>query len=389
MASIRNSRATAVALVTLATFTDIVAYSIAVPVLPDLSRRLGASPTMIGFLFASFGVTLLTVSMPMGAASDRIGRRLPLVGGMLVLAAATVLFAFSRTLPWLFAARLAQGAADAVTWVVGFALIADLYIQDERGRVMGLVMSGTNFAFMFGPTLGGWLYEAGGMQLPFLFVAALAIVTAVAFSWLEIPAHGRSVDSVPITTVLRVPEVAACAAAVLAAAATITMLEPVLPLFLSAKLGIGPTRIGFVFGAGAVATTILHPIYGRLVDRFGGRRLTMVGLALVACVLPIVSRMWSYPSAIALFVLEAATVALIITPSLAYMAEATSAAGVGSFGVGYGIYNVAWGAGLLVGPALGGFLFERIGFGRLTLAWSPALLIVTWLVWRVQSHRSP
>ena len=115
----------------------------------------------------------------------------------------------------------------------------------------------------------------------------------------------------------------------------------------------------------------------------------MVGLTLVACVLPIVSRMWSYPSAIALFVLGAATVALIITPSLAYMAEATSAAGVGSFGVGYGIYNVAWGAGLLVGPALGGFLFERIGFGRLTLAWSPALLIVTWLVWRVQSQRSP
>ena len=73
--SLRSSRAVAVALVTFATFTDIVAYSIAVPVLPDLSRQLGASPTMIGLLFASFGVTLLTVSMPMGAVSDRIGRR--------------------------------------------------------------------------------------------------------------------------------------------------------------------------------------------------------------------------------------------------------------------------------------------------------------------------
>ena len=43
MASLRSSRAVAVAFVTFATFTDIVAYSIAVPVLPDLSRRLGAS----------------------------------------------------------------------------------------------------------------------------------------------------------------------------------------------------------------------------------------------------------------------------------------------------------------------------------------------------------
>src|ERR1700674_2563074 len=106
---LRSSRAFTVALVMLATFTDIVAYSVAVPVLPDLSRRLGASPTMIGLLFASFGVTLLIVSMPMGAISDRIGRRAPMVGGLLALAVATLLFAFSASLPLLFAARLVQG----------------------------------------------------------------------------------------------------------------------------------------------------------------------------------------------------------------------------------------------------------------------------------------
>ncbi|HEV3138997.1 MAG TPA: MFS transporter, partial [Vicinamibacterales bacterium] len=96
----------AVALVTLATFTDIVAYAIAIPVLPALSRKLGASPTMIGLLFASFGVTLLTVSMPMGAISDRVGRKGPIVGGLIALVGASLLFAFADSLPWLFAARL-------------------------------------------------------------------------------------------------------------------------------------------------------------------------------------------------------------------------------------------------------------------------------------------
>ena len=62
-----------------------------------------------------------------------------------------------------------------------------------------------------------------------------------------------------------------------------------------------------------------------------------------------------------IFVAVDAIVPLVITPSLAYMAEATSSAGVGSFGVGYGLYNMAWGVGLLGGPALGGFLFERVG----------------------------
>src|SRR5919201_5887224 len=139
---VRHSRAITVALVTFACFTDIVAYSVAVPVLPDLSRRLGASPTVIGFLFASFGVTLLAFSIPMGAVSDRIGRKPPMVGGLIALGAATLLFAFADGLPWLFAARLVQGAADAITWVVGFALIADLYDADERGRITGIVMMG-------------------------------------------------------------------------------------------------------------------------------------------------------------------------------------------------------------------------------------------------------
>src|SRR5437867_10003493 len=151
----RVSRAAVVALITCATFSDILAYSVAIPVLPDLSRKLGASPTMIGLLFASFGVTLLTVSMPMGAMSDRIGRKGPMVGGLLALAAASLLFAFADGLPWLFAARLVQGAADAVTWVVGFALIADLYGPKERGRVTGIVMSGTSAAVIVGPSLGG------------------------------------------------------------------------------------------------------------------------------------------------------------------------------------------------------------------------------------------
>ena len=59
------------------------------------------------------------------------------------------------------------------------------------------------------------------------------------------------------------------------------MLEPVLPLHLSATLGLGPARIGLLFGVAAVASTVLHPVYGRLVDRWGGRRLTLIGLVLV------------------------------------------------------------------------------------------------------------
>jgi MFS transporter, DHA1 family, solute carrier family 18 (vesicular amine transporter), member 1/2 len=378
--SLRDSRAVAVAFVSFAAFTDLVAYSIAVPVLPDLSRRLGASPTTIGFLFASFGVTLLGVSVPIGSVSDRMGRKTPLVGGMIVLAGSTLLFAFADSLAWLFAARLAQGAADAVTWVVGFALIADLYGPAERGRVMGFVMSGTSLGLMIGPSLGGWLYETGGMRLPFLAVAGFAMAATIGFAWLRLPSVQAEREAVPLGQLLRVPAVATCALTVVVAASTAAMLEPAISLWLSSDLGLNPARIGIVFGVAAVAATALHPVFGRFADRYGGRRMTMIGLVLTALLMPVVSRATSFESAAALYLLLGSAIALVVTPSLAFMAEATSAAGVTSFGVSYGVYNFAWGIGLLSGPAIGGFLFERLGFARLTLMWMPFVLVTSLLL---------
>jgi MFS family permease len=325
----------------------------------------------------------------MGAVSDRTGRKAPLVGGMLVLAVATLLFAYSDGLPWLFAARLAQGAADGITWVVGFALIADRYGPAERGRVTGIVMSGTSAAVMVGPTIGGWLYELGGIRAPFLVVAGLAAVAAMGFLWLDVASPSVVSEPVPIRVVLRSRAVAVCAAVVIAISGTISMLEPVLPLYLTAKLGLGPARIGMLFGVGAVASAILHPIYGRLADRWGGRRLMITGLVLASCVLPLMNLTWSYPSTFMFSALNTVAIAMVITPSLTFMAEAVSSAGVGSFGVGYGLYNMAWGAGLLGGPALAGFIFERMGFARLTLLWAPLLLIVSVLLARVQVQSAP
>jgi len=373
---LRSSRAFAVALVTFATFTDIVAYSVAIPVLPDLSRRLGASPTMIGFVFASFGVTLLTVSLPMGAVSDRIGRRTPMVGGLVALAASTLLFAYATSLPWLFAARLVQGAADAITWVVGFALIADRYASDERGRVTGFVMSGTSVAVMIGPSIGGWLYEIGGIRLPFSFVTLLAVAGAIAFLLIDLPAASAERTRVPMTLVLRQQPVAACAVAVVLASSTLSMLEPVMALHLGG-LGIGPARIGLLFGIAALVNTGMHPLAGHLADRWGARRMMLLGLTLSAFALSFLGQTWSFRSTIGFQIPFVISIAMMVTPSLAYMAEVTTLGGVDSYGVAYGLYNMAWGVGLLAGPAIGGFMFERLGFGLLAIVWGTALLGVT------------
>ncbi len=373
--ALRHSRAVAVALITFATFTDILAYSIAVPVLPDISSRFGASATMVGFLFASFGLTVMLTSIPMGAFSDRAGRRLPLVGGLIALALSSVLFAFAPRLSWLFAARLVQGAADAVTWVVGFAVVADLYSADERGRVMGLVMSGSTAAFMLGPTIGGWLYQTGGVRLPYLIVALLALVAAAGLSFVSLPKPTGTYEPIPLRTLITARAVAVCSLAVVVGGGTIAMLEPVLSLFLSSELALTPSRIGLVFGAGAVVAAFLHPLFGRVSDRTGGRTLTLLGLAAIGAMLPLLPLSTSFLSATLLYMVGVVAISMMVAPSLAYMAEAVSASGDQSFGVAYGLYNFAWSIGMLAGPSIGAAVYERIGFAALTWWWAPAVIV--------------
>ena len=252
----------------------------------------------------------------------------------------------------------------------------------------GFVMSGTMVAVMVGPTLGGWLYEIGGLALPFLAVTALAAAAAVAFLWIDLPRERAEREIVPVSTVLRTPAIAMCAVTVVVASGTITMIEPLLSLHLQ-SLGIGPGRVGTLFGLAAVASTVAHPVSGRLADRFGAGRLTLVGLLVSAVTVPLVSQTWSFQSGVVFLMLGAIASALMVTPSLTFMGEATSAAGIASFGVAYGLYNLAWGAGLLAGPALGGFLFERLGFSLLLAFWGPSLALVTLMLARLQSQRVP
>ena len=310
----------------------------------------------------------------MGTISDRTSRRMPLIGGMIALAASTILFAFAPSLSWLFAARLVQGAADAVTWVVGFAVVADLYSAEERGRVMGLVMSGTTLGFLLGPTIGGWLYETGGAELPYLVVAGLAGVGAIGCASLRLPARHGVHEEVPLGAIARVPAVGVCVIAVVVGGGTIAMVEPVLSLYLIVdRSWSGANRRGLWRGRRDVRDlpSDLWPCRGPgrrpKADLLGtGRDGRRPADLYVDLEFPI--------RAVAINGTVIVAVAMFVTPSLTYMAEAISYAGPKSFGVAYGLYNFAWALGILIGPSLGGFLYERLGFVSLMWIWAASVM---------------
>ena len=59
-----------------------------------------------------------------GSVAATAGGTVGIAIGLALLAISTLAFAYAQSLSTLFAARLVQGAADGITWVVGFAMIA-------------------------------------------------------------------------------------------------------------------------------------------------------------------------------------------------------------------------------------------------------------------------
>src|SRR6185436_15983147 len=79
-------------------FIDMVGLTMILPLLPFYARELGASATLVGLLIAAFSLAQLVVAPVWGRFSDRYGRRPAILAGLLVTAAAYLLFAFAGSL---------------------------------------------------------------------------------------------------------------------------------------------------------------------------------------------------------------------------------------------------------------------------------------------------
>lgn len=115
-------------------------YGLIVPVMPTaLQNRAGIPEAKVqgwtSILLALFSVALLASSPIAGYFSDRPeSQRLPFLFGLTCQGAATALFWNGASIGLWVAGRLLQGAAAAVVWVVGIALLADTAGKDGFGQ---------------------------------------------------------------------------------------------------------------------------------------------------------------------------------------------------------------------------------------------------------------
>lgn len=140
----------------------------------------GATEFLTGLAIGIYGLTQAAFQIPLGIASDRLGRKPVIIGGLLIFAVGSMVAALADSIWLIILGRTLQGmgAIAAAT----MALAADLTRDEYRARIMGFIGMSIGLSFMIamivGPLLNAWAGLAGifwvTMGLAFFGIALIA-----------------------------------------------------------------------------------------------------------------------------------------------------------------------------------------------------------------------
>ena len=145
----------------------------------DLDRRLGATATAIGLLFA-LAAALDAIASPLaGGAGDRRGRRPIVLAGAALVALSGLLMAGLATLAGAAAALIVFGLGQSILFAGAVPWLEESFGELDRGLAYG----GLNLVFAIGyttgPLVGGWLLETAGADVVYVLMTGVAGAGAI------------------------------------------------------------------------------------------------------------------------------------------------------------------------------------------------------------------
>ncbi|HNI85963.1 MAG TPA: MFS transporter, partial [Ottowia sp.] len=338
----------------------------------------GDDPALVGLAMGIYGLTQAVMQVPLGLASDRIGRKKVIVAGLLVFALGSALAALAGSVHMLVAGRALQGAGAVSAAVT--ALLADLTRDEVRTKAMALV--GISIAAMFALSLMAAPPLTGAIGLSGLFwlTAALALA-GVVLVLVATPAEPVQHVDAPrgrLQEVWRHPHLWRLDLGVFVLHAVQMAMWVVVPgLLVQAgllkaehwKLYLPAVLVSFVFMGGLFALERRGHL--RAVLRGGIALLLLVQLALLL----LASRapgLWTL-GVVMFFFFMAFNLIEASQPSLISRLAPAQARGAA-----LGVYNTLQSLGLFAGGALGGWLLK--GWGPAAVLSGTSALVALWLL---------
>ncbi|MHC8377488.1 MFS transporter [Pseudomonas sp. MDT1-16] len=308
--------------------------------LPTLALVFNASFQEVQWIVLAYLLAITTLIVSVGRLGDMTGRRRLLLAGIGVFTLASALCGFAPTLWMLIGARALQGLGAAIMMALTIAFVSETVGKEKIGSAMGLLGTMSAIGTAMGPSLGGLLIGGFGWRAIFLITVPLGLLTWVlAHRYLPADRQKPKTDRAgfdPLGTLLLALTLAAYALALtlgrgsfgplniallLAAGVGVSLFvfaearvtsplirlaifrDPVLsgslamsllvatvmmatlvvgPFYLAQGLGLDAVLVGLVLSVGPFVAALTGVPAGRIADRFGARRMTLVGLAAMA-----------------------------------------------------------------------------------------------------------
>ena len=151
--------------------------------IPALIRDLGASTADIQWIIDAYILVFAGLLLTAGSLSDRHGRRLGLVVGLVVFGGASALATLCQTAGQLIAVRGLMGLGAAFLMPGTLAILTTVFDETERKKAIAIWSSVLMLGALGGPTLGGLLLEHfwwGSVFLINIPIAVIGILAALA-----------------------------------------------------------------------------------------------------------------------------------------------------------------------------------------------------------------
>ena len=144
----------------------------------QFNARLSQGALGFGIAFSALMVSRLLFQVPLGRLSDRIGRRPLIIGGLVLMAPATLLLGWVSSTLEFSGMRIVQGIASAAIAAPAFALAADVSKEGGEGRQMSIVTMGFSLGIAIGPLITGALAVVS-FTLPFIAAGITTLLVSL------------------------------------------------------------------------------------------------------------------------------------------------------------------------------------------------------------------
>ena len=343
---------------------NLIGFGIIIPLLPFYATTYGASPLMIGLLFASFSISQLIAAPLLGGWSDRWGRRPVLILSLIGTAISFVMLALATNLAMLFAARIVDGLSGG-NITTARAYIADVTPHEDRARAYGFLGAAFGLGFILGPALGGFFSHISYTAPIWVAVVVTLAATVLAWVWLPETVHRAQAESMSpwraVRDVATRPNLRVLLGVDFIYWMSFAVYQTTFALFGAHRFGFDAAKTGYFLSAfGFLGVIVQGALVGPIVNRLGERTTLTAGLLLTAVGWGGSAMTYSLPVFTLMLVPGAMGIGLCNATLSALISHA---AGPGEQGRVQGAAGALESVGRTVGPVWGNGALERFGEG--------------------------